>query len=96
MRFSNFLSISSYILARSSFPVIALRKSSSGSKICCSRIAVLAAPLTNEAIRQYDGVYNAKDDISAENTTIQSGTKVVFEAGNKILLKPGFHATAGI
>ncbi|MCL2290665.1 MAG: T9SS type A sorting domain-containing protein [Bacteroidetes bacterium] len=47
------------------------------------------------SIRQYDGVYNAKDFITAKNTTIQSGTKVVFEAGNKIVLKPGFHAKAG-
>jgi hypothetical protein len=47
--------------------------------------------------RQYDGVYNAKDYISAENTTIQSGSDkaVVFEAGNKVVLKPGFHAVAG-
>ena len=45
--------------------------------------------------RQYDGVYNAKNQITAENTTIQSGTKVVFEAGNKIVLKPGFCAQAG-
>jgi len=45
--------------------------------------------------RQYDGVYNAKDFITAENTTIQPGTAVVFEAGNTITLKPGFHAVAG-
>jgi len=49
------------------------------------------------SIRQYDGVYNAKDYITAENTTIQPGSekKVVFEAGNQIVLKPGFHATSG-
>jgi hypothetical protein len=45
--------------------------------------------------RQYDGVYNAKNNITAENTTIQSGTTVVFEAGNSVILKPGFHAKAG-
>jgi V8-like Glu-specific endopeptidase len=49
------------------------------------------------AVRQYDGVYNAKDYISAENTTIQANTTVavVFEAGNEIILKPGFHAKSG-
>jgi len=47
------------------------------------------------AIRQYDGVYNAKDYISAENTVIQFGTKVIFEAGIQIVLKPGFSAAAG-
>jgi hypothetical protein len=45
--------------------------------------------------RQYDGVYNASNQITAENTTIQAGTKVVFEAGNKVVLKPGFRAVAG-
>ena len=47
--------------------------------------------------RQYDGVYNAKNKITAENTIIQSGSdkKVVFEAGNSIVLKSGFHATLG-
>ena len=47
--------------------------------------------------RQSDGVYNAKNSITAENTTIQSGAdkKVVFEAGNSIVLKPGFHAVSG-
>jgi hypothetical protein len=49
-----------------------------------------------QQIRQYDGVYNAKNQIKAENTIIQSGTRgVVFEAGNQIILKPGFHAKAG-
>jgi len=49
----------------------------------------------SEAIRQYNGVYNAKDYISAENTIIQPHTTVVFEARNEIILKPGFHAKAG-
>ena len=49
-----------------------------------------------QQIRQYDGVYNAKNQIKAENTTIQAGTKkVVFEAGNSVILKPGFHAKSG-
>lgn len=45
--------------------------------------------------RQYDGVYNAKNSIVAENVAIQAGTSVSFEAGNEIILKPGFHAEAG-
>lgn len=45
--------------------------------------------------RQYDGVYNASNQITASNTTIQSGTTVVFEAGNKIVLNTGFKAEAG-
>ncbi|MDR2928416.1 MAG: T9SS type A sorting domain-containing protein [Cytophagaceae bacterium] len=45
--------------------------------------------------RQYDGVYNAKNQITAENTTIQSGTSVVFRARNSIVLKPGFQAVQG-
>lgn len=45
--------------------------------------------------RQYDGVYNAKNAIVAENVTIQAGTSVTFEAGNEIILKSGFHAEAG-
>ena len=50
-----------------------------------------------ESKRQYDGVYNAKNKITAENTIIQSGSnkKVVFEAGNSVVLKPGFHAVTG-
>jgi hypothetical protein len=45
--------------------------------------------------RQYDGVYNAKNQVTAENTIIQIGTTVVFEAGNNIVLKSGFHAKGG-
>jgi hypothetical protein len=45
--------------------------------------------------RQYNGVYNAKNNITAENTTIQAGTTVVFEAENSIVLLPGFTAEAG-
>lgn len=45
--------------------------------------------------RQYDGVYNASNQITAGNTTIQTGTTVVFEAGNKIVLNTGFKAEAG-
>jgi V8-like Glu-specific endopeptidase len=51
--------------------------------------------LSSIGTRQYDGVYNAKNSIVAENVTIQAGTSVTFEAGNKIVLKPGFHAEAG-
>ena len=45
--------------------------------------------------RQYDGAYNASNQITAGNTTIQTGTTVVFEAGNKIVLNTGFKAEAG-
>jgi len=45
--------------------------------------------------RQYDGVYNAQNQIFAENSIIQSGTTVVFEAGNSITLNSGFIAEAG-
>lgn len=45
--------------------------------------------------RMYNGVYNAQDNITAENVTIQSGTTVRFVAGESIVLKPGFHAEAG-
>ena len=47
--------------------------------------------------RQYDGVYNAKNQITAENTNIQAGTgkTVIFEAGNGITLGPGFKVEAG-
>lgn len=51
--------------------------------------------LSTLGTRQYDGVYNAKNSIVAENVTIQAGTSVTFEAGNEIVLKPGFHAEAG-
>lgn len=50
--------------------------------------------LSTVGTRQYDGVYNATNSIVAENVTIQSGTSVTFEAGNKIVLKPGFQAAA--
>lgn len=50
---------------------------------------------TTIGTRQYDGVYNASNQITASNTTIQSGTTVVFEAGNKIVLNTGFKAEAG-
>ncbi|MFQ3580145.1 MAG: 3-coathanger stack domain-containing protein, partial [Bacteroidales bacterium] len=45
--------------------------------------------------RQYDGVYNAKYSIVAENVTIKSGTSVTFEAGSEILLKSVFNAELG-
>lgn len=45
--------------------------------------------------RMYDGVYNAKNNITAEAVTIQSNTSVHFEAGNSVLLKPGFIAKKG-
>lgn len=50
---------------------------------------------TTIGTRQYDGVYNASNQITASNTTIQSGTTVVFEASNKIVLNTGFKAEAG-
>ena len=50
---------------------------------------------TTIGTRQYDGVYNASNQITASNTTIQSGTTVVFEAANKIVLNTGFKAEAG-
>lgn len=44
--------------------------------------------------RQYDGVYNAQKSIVAEVVTIQASTSVTFEAGQKIILSPGFVAKA--
>ncbi len=45
--------------------------------------------------RQYDGVYNAKNSIVANEVTIKAGTSVTFEAGNEVVLNPGFYAEAG-
>lgn len=45
--------------------------------------------------RQYDGVYNAKHTIEAENVLIHSGTSVIFEAGNYVKLKTGFTSKFG-
>jgi hypothetical protein len=45
--------------------------------------------------RMYNGVYNAQNNITAENVTIQSGTSVRFIAGESIVLGQGFHAEAG-
>ncbi len=46
-------------------------------------------------IRQYDGQYNAKVNITAQNVTIQNNTRVRFEAGEDIILDPGFIAEHG-
>jgi hypothetical protein len=51
--------------------------------------------MTSLGTRQYDGLYNAKNSIVAENVTIQSNTAVSFEAGNEIVLSPGFTAEVG-
>ena len=51
--------------------------------------------LSTVGTRMSDGVYNAKNNITAENVTIQSATLVTFEAGQSIVLKPGFVAEAG-
>ncbi len=51
--------------------------------------------LSTVGTRMYDGVYNAKNNITAVNVTIQSSTSVTFEAGQSIDLKPGFTAEVG-
>lgn len=45
--------------------------------------------------RTYNGVYEATNEITAENVTIKSGTSVTFNAGNSISLLPGFKVEAG-
>lgn len=49
----------------------------------------------NAGTRMYDGIYNAKHSIVAENVIIQENTSVTFEASNEIVLKSGFRAIAG-
>ncbi len=52
--------------------------------------------LSTLGTRMYDGVYNASNYIeTGENVTIQADTEVRFEAGDEIILKPGFTALNG-
>ena len=45
--------------------------------------------------RMYDGVYNAQNNITAENVTIKTATSVTFEAGVDVILQPGFNTEDG-
>jgi hypothetical protein len=52
--------------------------------------------LISAGTRMYNGVYNATNNIIAENNvTIIAGTSVTFEAGRSITLNPGFKVEKG-